>query len=103
MIGKTLMPIGKQGYCKPWTVFISLSCTIMIGLFKIQIDLTKRCSQMLIAAFIHNSVLYIYPHHGLLGNKRTKLVKHKTSNPSKELQPSGKSQSKRLPCMIPFM
>lgn len=51
MIGKTLMPTGKQeGYCKTRTVFTNLSCTILTGLFKTQTDRTKRCSQMIIAA-----------------------------------------------------
>lgn len=62
MIGKTLMPIGKQeGYCKPKTVFTNLSCTVMTGLFKIQSDRTNMftCSfEMFTNAhsnFIHNS------------------------------------------------
>jgi len=62
MIGKTLMPIGKQeGYCKPRTVFTNLSCTVMTGLFKIQIDRTNMftCSFEMFtnahSSFIHNS------------------------------------------------
>ena len=91
MIGKTLMPIGKQeGYCKPRTVFINLSCTIMIGLFKIQIDLTKRCSQMLIAAlFIIVSSTYIHT-MDYSAIKRNKLNKHKTSTNLQRITVSGK-------------
>ena len=95
MIGKTLMPTGKQeGYCKTRTVFTNLSCTILTGLFKTQTDRTKRCSQMIIAALfivVKNWEQLKCPLHishtmDYSAIKRNKLNKHKPQSIYRELQ-----------------